>query len=291
METDAYALFERTLRKRKNISYGRIASILQRIRNARYVAGVVEIAKKECKNPKSVKAFVKKVDDAAKATEPGPMVAVITSAARKLLGDAELPSIDAFDDFTERANRIDKKQRLARATLNLRLSEMAQELIPRVSPNYEWRRVARCDDSVFSSQPGKVRYVKSRMEIQRRLFEALGVPTEVREEQTSWDGFEASVWCRVKSDLDAEILQRRCWPLAEYVRLCWAMAANPRVNGMIGPFLDHGYEERAGISYQGRIVDSEKFEKAVAGAGPKPIGVDSGGRYPTLAEIRAVPAL
>lgn len=52
--------------------------------------------------------------------------------------------------------------------------------------------------------------------------------------------------------VDLEILKHSPAPsLVEQVRLCWARGVNPRV---YNPFLPHGFEEKHGISYTGKIL-------------------------------------
>jgi len=61
---------------------------------------------------------------------------------------------------------------------------------------------------------------------------------------------------QAREDLDVELIRHRSGlTLREFVKGCWRRGLNPRV---YNPFLPHGLEERLGVTYQGRDVESAK---------------------------------
>lgn len=169
-----------------------------------------------------------------------------------------------LDRQTEEHAKIDTQVKETKETLALAAEEAPIE----PGEPGELRLYERVWSSTYSTQGyGAISY--ARRDAETALAHALryGVMGEIRETERTkgWSGTDSctfEVWVQVKGQLDVEILTRKPPPpYAEQVRDCWARGCNPRV---LNPFLPHGFEEKIGIDYFGKVVDQEKFERACA---------------------------
>ena len=187
----------------------------------------------------------------------------VTQKALAKLEDWEIallraPILDRFEAFWDRA----------RADLNW--AEHRLEVLARVVPperGEEWREYRTVRGSDYHTQGyGADSYARGKADLAAfEIQEKDGIPARVVKvarplpEHRSWHYVHTSdfrVEVQAREDIDLELIRRRPGlTLREFVKGCWRRGLNPRV---YNPFLPHGLEERLGVDYQGRDVETQK---------------------------------
>lgn len=144
--------------------------------------------------------------------------------------------------------------------LEKELAEIAQET--KIPKSKDFIFFKCCDPYIWSGQGyGANKYAKNYAEKEKSKAEHFGLEAEIRKESSKYnkDHILFNVYVKT-SEIGLEILKRKYQNFAEVIRGYYLRSANPRVDY---PFLNYGFEEMIGIDFFGKIVDKEKWEKAL----------------------------
>ena len=143
------------------------------------------------------------------------------------------------------------------------LFDAAQELKP--AQTKEFVLFDSISSYNWSSQGfGAMKYAYNAAKEKQDICLAFDVECEIREVISGSDNYGCQyghyeIWAKTDK-IGIEILKRKYLPLVESIRLSWKRGANPRVDKH---WLPHGYEEKVGIDYFGKIVNQELYNNAL----------------------------
>ena len=171
----------------------------------------------------------------------------------------DCPEVKALSDkITEWSPKFAKFWIGKEKEIETRLDILAQTFCPLKSE--EKILFDRISSSTWSTQGfGEVSYARNYATRIKNRIEAAGIKAEIVEEKEEWGGVTLFVYAYTDY-AGVQILKRKRYSLAAEIQGYWARGLNPRVDFS---FLPPNYEESIGINYNGTVIDTEKFNKAL----------------------------
>lgn len=164
-------------------------------------------------------------------------------------------------EFKARAKEMFDRQETEREAADERMRELAKEHPIADTRDTLWSLVDSVSTSTYSTQTASKHYAQRAADRRADDFADRGLATKVVYRKLysgrgqfghTYEGGDFLVWAGTDHETAHAIrILGPAVDLVEMVRRCWARQVNPRV---YWPFLPHGFEEKHGIDWQGRMT-------------------------------------